>query len=213
MALAHESGADEQTRDLRSHAHQTKRVKDHFHKWSRGKRPGAGVKFEHVEYDHHWSESEEQQKKFRPSSLPSDKHVPSPNINKTGSYRSSYLPQSYWSPKADILVELQDPANMSSSLRELLPSPHTRQKQSVSENDVLYSFDKAESPGKPLPLRLYVKTNPKETERFVEKEYEILDFNGDPVTGRKALKDLHRGKTAPPAQEPEVVEDEGFELV
>lgn len=40
-----------------------------------------------------------------------------------------------------------------------------------------------------------------------------MDYNGDAVKGRRALKDLHRGKTAPPEPEPELVEDEGFELV
>ncbi|KAK5634074.1 hypothetical protein RRF57_009788 [Xylaria bambusicola] len=87
-----------------------------------------------------------------------------------------------------------------------------QRRQSVSDN-FLYSFDKTESPGQPLSLDVFVKTNPKATERFVEKEYEILDYNGDAVKGRKALKDLHRGKTAPPLREPELVEDEGFELV
>lgn len=101
---------------------------------------------------------------------------------------------------------------MSRSLRDLLPSPHAQRKDSVSD-DFLYSFDQTESPGKPLSLDVFVKTNTKETEKFVEKEYEILDYNGDPVKGRRALKDLHRGKTAPPTGEPELVEDEGFELV
>jgi hypothetical protein len=83
---------------------------------------------------------------------------------------------------------------------------------SVSD-DFMYSFDRKESPGRPLSLEVFVKTNTKETEKFVEKEYEILDYNGDPVKGRKALKNLHRGKMAPPAEEAELVEDEGFELV
>lgn len=77
----------------------------------------------------------------------------------------------------------------------------------------MYSFDQTESPGKPLSLDVFVKTNTKATEKFVEKEYEILDYNGDPVKGRKALKDLHRGKTAPLIEEAALVEDEGFELV
>jgi hypothetical protein len=101
---------------------------------------------------------------------------------------------------------------MSRSLRELLPSSHTQRKQSVSE-DFMYSFDQMEGPGKPLSLDVFVKTNTKATEKLVEKEYEILDYNGDAVKGRKALKDVHRGKMVPPAEEAELVEDEGFELV
>lgn len=101
---------------------------------------------------------------------------------------------------------------MSRSLHELLPSPRTRRKQSVSD-DFLYSFDKAESPGKPLSLEVFVKMNTKETEKFIAKEYEILDYNGDAVKGRRALKDLHRGKMTAPAEEAELIEDDGFELV
>ncbi len=144
----------------------------------------------------------------------SGKHFRSSNINKPNvSGRVGYkLPDSYLRPKANVVVELQDPSNMSRSLHELLPSSAARRKLSVSD-DFLYSFDKAESPGRSLSLEVFVKTNPKETERFVEKEYEILDYNGDAVKGRRALKDLHRGKTAPPLQEAELVEDEGFELV
>jgi hypothetical protein len=55
-------------------------------------------------------------------------------------------------------------------------------------------------------------------EKFVEKEYEILDANGEARKGRKAKR---RGLRAPGGaatsgkgeEEDEVVEDEGFELV
>jgi hypothetical protein len=123
------------------------------------------------------------------------------------------IPQSYSRPKAGVVVELQDPSNMSRSLHELLPSPYNRRKMSVADN-FLYSFDKSESPGKPLSLEVFVKTDTKQTEKFVEKEYEILDYNGDPVKGRKALKDVHRGKMmAPPVEEDGLLEVDGFELV
>ncbi|KAI1120223.1 hypothetical protein F5Y10DRAFT_136967 [Nemania abortiva] len=206
--------AFEQTRDLRSGAHETKRVKDHAHKWARGKRPSPGVKTHWFDSETLLTGSKEQQEKVRPDTLPNGKHIRSPNITKSNisGHRAYDIPQSYWWPKTSALVELQDPANMSRSLRELLPSPHTQRKQSVSD-DFIYSFDQTESPGKPLSLDVFVKTNTKATEKFVEKEYEILDYNGEPLKGRKALKDLHRGKMAPPAEEAELVEDEGFELV
>jgi len=116
--------------------------------------------------------------------------------------------------KIETMAEMRDPTNMARSLHELLPSPTcTRRQMSVSD-DFIYSFDKAESPGKPLSLDIFVKTNTKETEKFVEKEYEILDYNGDAVKGRKALKDLHRGKAmAPPVEEIAPIEEDGFELV
>ncbi|KAI1426641.1 hypothetical protein F5Y12DRAFT_273523 [Xylaria sp. FL1777] len=203
--------AFEQTRDLRSIAHDTKRVKDHNHKWERGNRASPGVQY--ILLSGELTGSESQQEKVRPERLRSSKHIRSPNVNKpnVAGRLGHSLPDRYLRPKANVVVELQDPSNMSRSLHELLPSS-TQRKQSVSD-DFLYSFDRAESPGKPLSLEVFVKTNPKETEKFVEKEYEILDYNGDAVKGRKALKDLHRGKTAPPPQEAELVEDEGFELV
>ncbi|KAJ8124399.1 hypothetical protein O1611_g9241 [Lasiodiplodia mahajangana] len=206
--------AFEQTRDLRSGAHETKRVKDHAHKWARGKRASPGVKMLWLEHDTALTGSKEQQEKVRPDILPSKSHIRPQNITKpsVGGGVSHNIPQSYWWPKSSALIELQDPSNMSRSLHELLPSQHTQRKQSVSD-DFIYSFDQTESPGKPLSLDVFVKTNTKATEKFVEKEYEILDYNGDPVKGRKALKDLHRGKMAPPTAEAELVEDEGFELV
>ncbi|KAI0188302.1 hypothetical protein EV127DRAFT_343165 [Xylaria flabelliformis] len=201
--------ASDLTRDLRSGAQETKRVKDHNHKWARGKRPSPGVKSERFGFGSFLTGSPEQQEKVRPCG----KHIRSPNVTKPHtSHGFCMVPEGYWAPKSDILVELQDPVNMSSSLRDLLPSPYTQRKQSIAD-DFLYSFDKAESPGKPLPLEVFVKTNTKATEKFVEKEYEILDYHGNIVKGRKALKDVHRGKAAPPSEEVELIEDDGFELV
>ncbi|KAI1185297.1 hypothetical protein F5B17DRAFT_432696 [Nemania serpens] len=205
--------AFDEARDMRSGAHETKRVKDHAHKWARGKRLSPGVRYKYLETGPILTGSQEQQEKIRPDTLPNGKHIRSPNVTKPNIGRHRYdIPQRYWWHKSNALVELQDPSNMSRSLRDLLPSQDTQRKESMSD-DFLYSFDQTESPGKPLSLDVFVKANTKETEKFVQKEYEILDYNGDPVKGRKALKDLHRGKMAPPTGEPESVEDEGFELV
>ncbi|KAI2641231.1 hypothetical protein GGS21DRAFT_363977 [Xylaria nigripes] len=200
----------EQARDLRSVAHDIKRAKDHSHKWARGNRPSPGVTYKWQ--DALWTGSEEQQAKIRPQRSPAGRHVRTPNINKPSlnDYVGYNFPR--LQHKANVLVELQDPSNMSRSLQELLPSPCTRRRQSVSE-DVLYSFDESETPGKPLSLEVFVKTNTRATEKLVEKEYEILDYNGDAVKGRKALKDVHRGKMTAQPEEPELIEDEGFELV
>lgn len=77
----------------------------------------------------------------------------------------------------------------------------------------LYSFDRTDTPGQPLSLDVFVKTNTKETEKFVEKEYEILDYNGDALTGRKARRNLRRQNQGPSAEEPAIIEDDGFELI
>lgn len=103
---------------------------------------------------------------------------------------------------------------MSRSVLDYLPGSPRRQMSNPMDN-VLYSFDRVDSPGRPLTLEVFVKTTGRETEKFVEKEYEIVDANGDMLKGRKARRNLRRG----PAEggksaddEFEIVED-GFELV
>jgi hypothetical protein len=96
----------------------------------------------------------------------------------------------------------------------MLPVTQTpsRRKPSISDN-FLYSFDRTDTPGKPLSLDIFVKTNPKETEKFVEKEYEILDHNGDALKGRKARRNLRQRNHQGHADEPDALEDDGFELI
>lgn len=61
---------------------------------------------------------------------------------------------------------------------------------------VLYSFDRADTPGRPLTLEVFVKnTAGRDTERLVEREYEVLDGNGDAVRGRRARAVLRRDAT------------------
>ena len=100
---------------------------------------------------------------------------------------------------------------MSRSIHEMLPS-HSGRRTSEVDN-ILYSFDRSETPGKPLSLDVFVKTNPRETEKLVEKEYEILDGNGEPLRGRKARRDLRRKSPKPIAEESGTIDDDGFELV
>ncbi|KUI68803.1 hypothetical protein VM1G_04159 [Cytospora mali] len=101
----------------------------------------------------------------------------------------------------------------SRSVLDYLPSPVRR--QSTTTDNVIYSFDHTESPGRPLTLDIFVKTTGRDTEKFVEKEYEILDANGDALKGRKARRTLRQGVSSGSKSadgEPEVDED-GFELV
>lgn len=91
----------------------------------------------------------------------------------------------------------------------------------TAEDNFLYSFDQDSTPGfsrTPLTLENFVKTDDRKTEKFVEKEYEILDANGEALKGRKAKRRGLRGGAAAAAsgsgkEEDEVEEDEGFELV
>jgi len=73
--------------------------------------------------------------------------------------------------------------------------PSTPSAESSSTAGVLYSFDKQDTPGfrKPMTLESFVKApTGRETEKLVEKEYEIVDGNGEAVKGRKARKCLRQ---------------------
>lgn len=110
-------------------------------------------------------------------------------------------------------VSAQEEVDVASrSVLDYLPSPVRR--DSSAADHVLYSFDHAESPGRPLTLDIFVKTSGRDTEKLVEKEYEILDANGEAVRGKKARRTLRQGAAtgASSNDEPEVDED-GFELV
>lgn len=90
-----------------------------------------------------------------------------------------------------------------------------------ADADVLYSFDRTDTPGRPLTLEVFVKnTTGRDTERLVEREYEVLDGNGDAVRGRRARAVLRRGPSKErdgaggEVEEEDVREVEGgFELV
>ncbi|KAI1491240.1 hypothetical protein F5X96DRAFT_668851 [Biscogniauxia mediterranea] len=205
--------AFDQARDLRSFAQDTKRVKEHKEKWSRGARPSPGCKY-NIWGDTIVTGSDSQREKIRPERFAYSYRLPTQNIVKPRSKTRYDVPQSHSRAKIDALAELQDTSNISRSLHDLMSSPQNRRKLSTSDN-ILYSFDRADTPGKPLSLDIFVKPNPKETEKFVEKEYEILDNNGDALKGRKARRNLRRGKGNHPSamEEPEPIEDDGFELV
>jgi len=81
--------------------------------------------------------------------------------------------------------------------------------------DFLYSFDSPNSPLPTLPLGVFVKPDVRGTEKLVEKEYEILDANGNAVRGKKARRALRQAASASPEARPQAagVEEDEFELV
>jgi len=106
------------------------------------------------------------------------------------------------------------------SIADLLPLSPIGSRHSSSAgvdvlDNVLYSFDRADTPGRPLALDVFVKTTGRDTERLVEKEYEVLDANGEPLRGRKARRNLRKAVTdLGRAQDADAAEeDDGFELV
>ena len=77
----------------------------------------------------------------------------------------------------------------------------------------LYSFDRLETPGRPVSLEVFVKATGRETEQLVQKEYEILDETGEAVKGRRARRALRQA--ARPAEKATAPDDdlEGCEVV
>jgi hypothetical protein len=198
-------------RDLRSANKEFKRSKDATARWRYGGKPASGC---HLNLTTNETEggSEEQRSKVRPMGRFSEessynKKVKSRmehNIVKTN--RANYdLPfgrvKSKMSAAEEVLASIND-----------LPSPDPTQLMSFSDH-VLYSFDRAETPGKPLSLDLFIKQpTGRDTERLVEKEYEILDGNGEPLKGRKA-RSILRKSGSDLASKDGPVEDDDFELV
>lgn len=117
--------------------------------------------------------------------------------------------------KVSAQEEIDEAAAVSRSVLDYLPGSPRRQSSNPMDQ-VLYSFDRAETPGRPLTLGVFVKTKERDTEKFVANEYEVIDVNGDALKGRKARRNLRRGAAGVAGksadEDVEVVED-GFELV
>lgn len=138
------------------------------------------------------------------------------NINKyartTGRMRDSSNRRAR--SKVSAKEEIDEAASVSRSILDYLPGSPRRQSSNPMEN-IMYSFDRADSPGRPLTLEVFVKTTGRDTEKFVEKEYEVIDSHGDALKGRKARRNLRRGASVGPkgADEELEIDEDGFELV
>ncbi|KAK3353551.1 hypothetical protein B0T25DRAFT_214953 [Lasiosphaeria hispida] len=210
MAAFIESSAQFE-RDLRSANKEWRRSKDSSTKWSHGIRPAAGVRLSVVTSEP-ITGSESQQAKFRPHKRLSDaSHAHQKKDQNLVKMRS------HWDvPVGRVRAKLYAKKEISDASRSLgeLPPPSLARKMSVSDN-VLYSFDRTDTPGRPLTLDVFVRTTGREMERFVEKEYEILDTNGEALKGRKARRNLRQttGEAGAGVDRDEDVEVDGFELV
>lgn len=202
-------------RDLRSANTEWKRTKDSAKKWTYGSRHLAGVhtvwRFGGITS---LTGSPSQHAKTRPEFKYSDQHrhyryqkaKQEHNIVKPRSRRyESELPIRRTRTTIDAQLEcregqsldLDDLDSISSSRRTAVAASNPRA-QSFSDTDVLYSFDdRHDTPGfgAPLTLDVFVKTDARETEKFVEKEYGILGVDGELVTGRKARRNLRKTVT------------------
>ncbi|KAH7626317.1 hypothetical protein B0T09DRAFT_387253 [Sordaria sp. MPI-SDFR-AT-0083] len=233
-------------RDLRSSHKEWKRSKDSSTKWASGTRDLPGVKKDWNMAGELLTTSNghpNQMTKSRPARRVRDAwstsgceypkqssrnlyklrhHTGGGRSNNNIGYHSINFPKLF----AHKDIRYDDREDYSSTTPSSTPSVSKNLFSSVTtpaEDNFLYSFDQDSTPGfsrTPLTLENFVKTDDRKTEKFVEKEYEILDANGETLKGRKAKRRGLRGGAAASGgsggsgkEEEEVEEDEGFELV
>jgi hypothetical protein len=124
----------------------------------------------------------------------------SQNVNKRGANYN--LPPGRIRAASHAKEEIQD-ASLARSIVDLLPKARV----SHSTASLFDGFSQTDVPTTPQPLSIFVKVTGRETEKLVEKEYEVLDDNGQALKGRKARYNLRHGNSQNPR------EDEGFELL
>ncbi|KAK8119050.1 uncharacterized protein PG998_003676 [Apiospora kogelbergensis] len=195
-------------RDIRASAQDPKRAKERDSKWSRGSRPLAGTKINVFN-------PSPADTRVRPQRALPENRARNHNIAKAKIPWD--IPRSHSRAKVDPMEELND-ASLTRSIIDLLPSPTGRDGPKTATNTAdpfLYSFDRVDSPGQKLSLDVFVKSDVKATEKLVEREYEVLDNDGQTLTGRKARRNLRGPSPRQRASEPTVqdVDDDGFELV
>ncbi|KAK4043349.1 hypothetical protein C8A01DRAFT_43664 [Parachaetomium inaequale] len=217
-------------RDLRSANKEWRRGKDSAVKWSHGRRHLTGISFcddGRIENgatapEHMWAKSRPEK---RPDRRPTKWHHFTKTTYNIAKPRSiSDMPSSRRRAVSHAQTEIDDAATSSpldlSLTSPTVPSLTRTPSASTGDAGVLYSFDRADTPGRPLTLEVFVKnTSGKETERLVEKEYEVLDGNGEAVRGRRARAVLRKGGSVEAEKESEGGLDAerevegGFELV
>lgn len=219
-------------RDLRHSAKERKRVKDHNTKWQHGSRFLSGVVTEGF-----WDQAKPVKysndahiAKMKPDKRYADRYVlcipffsqPYSNIySLIYSYHFARKPtvgqnivkgrSNWYTPDSVIknnLAKNINAADLNDVNASTIPTL-------APQDDVLYSFDRHDSPDRPVTLEVFVKARntQKETEKLVEKEYEVVDGNGEAVKGRKAKKVLRSGTSERREENEPVVVEGGFELV
>ncbi|KAJ0320435.1 hypothetical protein COL5a_009792 [Colletotrichum fioriniae] len=191
-------------RDLRSANQDFKRSKDSRSKWSNGARPLAGCHLDWYTLEAVGG-TEQQRAMTRPRVRNSETSHYKKHMQNFSKFRShAEFPQGRLRSAARAKEQIKDP--LSRSVMNMAPSQDLYGDISATE-DWKYSFDRVDSPGRPMTLDIFVKTaTGRETERMVEKEYEILNENGQVLKGRKARQNLRQ-------EGGRVSEEDGFQLV
>lgn len=191
-------------RDLRGAHRDVKRHKDSARKWRLGEAPSPGVRWNYITNEP-LSGSESQQRKVRPI-LPRGPNPDKVHRNVVKLHHSGN--QDLSAPRLKV----------ESSIREELEASRSDPRgedtgagsPGVANDPFLYSFDRAVTPGGPLTLDVFVKApTARDTERLVEKEYEVVDEHGQALKGREAKRNLRMSGSEPAERSV----DDGFELV
>lgn len=202
-------------RDLRGANKESKRAKDSRIKWRYGATNSNDCSHLYCNCFAKVLESSESQpaQKLVPRGrfAQQQTHKRMPNvvkINRPGRYNCERA------PRVKVAASAHEEMEAGRDMADL-PSPGAispSQQMSFSDH-ILYSFDRSETPGRPLTLDVFVKEpTTRDTERLVEKEYEIVDENGQSLKGRAARRNL-RKSASNLADGDDAVDESGFELV
>ncbi|KAF6789357.1 hypothetical protein CSOJ01_14811 [Colletotrichum sojae] len=204
MAAALGNSQAQYERDLRSAHQDYKRDKDSQSKWANGARPSAGCLLDWASLEAVGG-TEQQRAKTRPRGKSSESSHYRKTQHNVTKFRSHWeLPPGRLQSAMQAKEQIKDP--LSHSLMDLAPSQGGWRNLTASE-DWKYSFDLVDSPYQPVTLDVFIKkATGRDTERMVEKEYEILNENGQVLKGREARQNLRQDHML-------AAEDEGFELV
>ncbi|KAH7327857.1 hypothetical protein B0I35DRAFT_472630 [Stachybotrys elegans] len=188
MALVEYSSQLE--RDLRSADREFKRHRDLVAKWANGARPLDSPGHVEVQYLGIEKRGKAFPRLLRPqkNSHPRKSHH---NMVKTLRGHNHELPPGRVRRAAHIQAEmdqsfLENPPIECPSLASA--------EQMVTENTGRQCQATTDLLLPPLSLDHFIKTTGRETEQFVEKEYGIIDANGQLLEGRKARQNLRHGK-------------------
>jgi hypothetical protein len=179
-------------RDLRSADLDSKRFRDSQSKWSHGKRPSAGCKFD-------WwtleavggSESQRAAARPRPKESDIGHHYRRKDQNFVKGRSTWDLPSRRVEASAKAKAEIQE-GSMALSLS--LSQPILDASPSLSLSDTFpRSFDASSSPNQPQSLNGYIKpVKEKGTERLIQREYEVVDSYGQASRGKRATQNLRK---------------------
>ncbi|KAB5540439.1 hypothetical protein GE09DRAFT_256231 [Coniochaeta sp. 2T2.1] len=203
-------------RDLRGASQEYKRRQDSTHKWRRGGIPVNPVNSFYVSYGPGRAITTVgdpgEDGKMRPihENHRSDPHKDGRNLNKLGR-SGNHGWSSYRTVIAKTRIADEIGAAAAAGFKDHAGGdPPVSPAAGAGDDPFIYSFDSVVTPGAPLSLDVFVKQpTGRDTERLVEKEYEVVDENGLALKGKERKGNLR--KTGSGLEEARV--EDGFEIV